>query len=69
VRGRFAAAAEANIAGLLLATVCAALIPWCWLSIYRGRLWKVRNVDRAIMGLLIVLCSAAILQWSARMWM
>ena len=38
VRGDWNAAARANPAGLLLATVCAGLIPWSLISAWSGRL-------------------------------
>ena len=41
VRGEWRSAAFANPAGLLLALNCAGLIPWCWWSASRGRMWMV----------------------------
>jgi hypothetical protein len=41
VRGQWRLALAANPAGLLLALNCTGLIPWFWLSAWRGRLWYV----------------------------
>ena len=35
-KGHWKEAARANFAGLLLAIICAALVPWCWLSASTG---------------------------------
>uniref|UniRef100_A0A7C4LMM7 DUF2752 domain-containing protein n=1 Tax=Schlesneria paludicola TaxID=360056 RepID=A0A7C4LMM7_9PLAN len=40
-RGEWSAAMRANPAGVLLALSCLGLIPWCWWSAWRGRLWAV----------------------------
>ena len=66
VRGDFAASAEANPAGLLLATVSVAFILWSLPSVVRGRLWRVSNPGWTA-GLLILCVSiAAILVWVFR---
>jgi hypothetical protein len=67
VRGRFRQAADANSAGLMLAIICALQVPWCWVSIVRGRLWKVSQPDVASLWLLGVVCGASVLQWSIRL--
>jgi len=66
VRGRFIAAARANIAGLLLAVFCLVQIPWCWVSVYRKRLWMVDHPDTTLMWFLIVLAGICLLQWLVR---
>jgi hypothetical protein len=43
VRGNWSAAARANPAGVLLAVLCTAAIPWCWTSAWRSRLWFVED--------------------------
>ena len=65
-RGRFVAAADANVAGLLLAGVCFVLIPWCWASAWNGRLWKVDRPDRTALAVLITICGVCLLQWIVR---
>ena len=67
VRGRFVEAARANVAGLLLATVCAVLIPWCLVSAWRGRLWNVDRPDMSLLWLLLVLAGVCLLQWGVRL--
>jgi len=66
-RARIIEAFQANVAGLLLAVVCAVQIPWCWLSIYRGRLWKVSRPDISLMWLLLVLYGVCALAWVTRL--
>jgi hypothetical protein len=66
-RGRFADAARANIAGLLLAVVSLVMIPWCWAGAYRGRLWGVDQPDMALLWLLLVLAGVCLLQWGTRL--
>lgn len=67
IRGRFIDAARANVAGLMLAVVCLAMIPWSWRSVWTGRLWKIDNPDTALLWLLLAICGAALLQWAVRL--
>jgi hypothetical protein len=67
VRGRFVEAARANLAGLLLAAICAVQIPWCWVSIRSGRLWRVNEPDMMVLWLLLAVCGACLVQWAARL--
>ena len=69
IRGRFVEAARANVAGLLLATVCAVGVPWCWLSVSSGRMWNVSQPGLCLIWLLVVLCVVAISQWAYRIFM
>ena len=55
MHGRFVSAARSNMAGLLLAALCALQIPWCWLSVVTGRLWKVSQPDLCLLWLVVVL--------------
>ena len=66
MRGRFVQAAHANVAGLLLAVVCAVQIPWCWKSVYSGRLWKITQPDVALLSLLLTLSGICLAQWILR---
>lgn len=68
VQGEFVQAARANFAGLVLAVVCAAQIPWCWISVRQRRLWKVSRPETGLIWLLAVLCAAGFLQWAVRLW-
>lgn len=63
VRGRMFDAAQANAAGLILATLCALQIPWCWYSLCRGRLWLIADPEKAFVVLLLVVCAACLLNW------
>lgn len=67
VRGNLVAALSANPAGVLLATISLLFIPWSWVSIARRRLWKIEKPDRAVLVLLILICSSSLLQWAVRL--
>jgi len=66
VRGHFVAAAHASLAGVVLAFVCALLIPWCFWSAYLGRCWKVSDPVAAACVMTTVLCGLAIALWLIR---
>lgn len=66
VRGQFLRSAQANVAGLLLAAVCAMQVPWCWYSVCRGRLWKVSRPDVGMVWLLTLICGVCLVQWAGR---
>ncbi len=68
VRGEFVAAARANETGLLLAIVCAVMIPWSVMSAARGRLWFVEDPLRVLAGLTIALSGIAVVLWIWRQW-
>ncbi|MFG0333255.1 MAG: DUF2752 domain-containing protein [Maioricimonas sp. JB049] len=63
VRGQWIAAVEANVAAFVLAVTCATMIPWCWYSAWRGRLWKVSDPSMALLSLLLVLAGVSAAQW------
>jgi len=63
VRGNWIDAANANWAGLFLATVCTLLIPWCWISIFQRKLWKVNSPDYFLLILLLLICGFSLLRW------
>ena len=67
VRGQFLASAQANVAGLLLGLFCAVQIPWCWISIRIGRLWKVVHPDVVVLWSLATLLLIAVFQWVIRL--
>jgi hypothetical protein len=62
-RGEFGSAWRANPAGLMLAVLCAILIPWSWLSAWQGRTLGVSRPTETAMWLFIVLSVAALLNW------
>jgi len=67
VRGQFKQAAQANTAGVLLAAICAAQIPWCWLSAYQGHLWRVRRPHVFLLCVLSVLSGVCVVQWTSKL--
>jgi len=67
VHGRFLDSARANVGGLLLAMICLVQIPWCWLSIYSGRMWRIARPEVAALWLLSVLFAVCAVQWIARL--
>lgn len=68
VRGQWAAAAQANPAGILLGVACAALIPWMWLSAWRGKLLGVDQPLHALLWLVIPLAAVSLAVWGLRFW-
>ena len=67
VRGHLVEAARANLAGVILATVCALLIPWCLISAMIGRLWLVSDPVSVGGSLMIGLSSLTVLLWVVRL--
>ena len=67
VRGQMLEAMRANLAGVVLAFVCALLIPWCLWSAYRGRLWMVSDPLPFVATLFISLSSLIMLLWAVHM--
>lgn len=68
VRGQWNAAARANPGGVLLGTICAVLIPWMWISAWRG---ETAGVDQPIEALLILLLATSAMTlsvWGMRVW-
>jgi Protein of unknown function (DUF2752) len=66
-KGRWREAVQANFAGLLLAVICAALIPWCWLSAFYGRLCWVQHPAKLAATLLVAVCGIATVEWMVRL--
>jgi len=69
VRGRFAASIRANVAGFLLACVCAMQVPWCLVSLRRGYLWGVSRPDLCLTYILGGVLALSVLQWAVRVWL
>lgn len=67
VRGQFVEAVRANAAGVVLASVCLLLIPWCLWSAFRGRLWMVSDPVPVVATLFVSLSTLIILLWAIRM--
>lgn len=68
VRGQFAPAVQANLAGFVLATTCALMIPWCLFSAMIGRTWMVSDPVTAGGGLVIGLSVLTVALWAVRIW-
>jgi Protein of unknown function (DUF2752) len=63
VRGDLAASLRANWAGTLLAVVCMLLIPWSLFCAYRGRLYFIASIERALTTMVIAFLSIVLLRW------
>ena len=66
-KGRWREAARANVAGLILSFICAALIPWCWLSAFYGRLCWVCRPAKLAATLLLLVSGVATVEWVVRL--
>lgn len=62
-RGEFASAWRANPAGLMLAVLCAMLIPWSWWSAWQSRTSGVSRPAETVMWLFITLAGVALVNW------
>jgi Protein of unknown function (DUF2752) len=67
MRGQLEGAFRANPAGLLLGLVCAALVPWCWLSVFYARTCWVQSPGLAAIVLFGSISIVAVVQWLVRM--
>lgn len=61
VRGHWIQSLRASCSGFLLALVCASQIPWCLLSLWTGRFWRVRRLDVLFPAVLLFLSGTALL--------
>lgn len=66
VRGHWIQSLQANCSGFLLALACAVQIPWCLLSLWTGRLWRVQRLDVLFLAVLLLLSGTALLEWLVR---
>ncbi|MFN0054574.1 MAG: DUF2752 domain-containing protein [Planctomycetales bacterium] len=62
-RGQFAQAIHANIGGTLLALVCAAQIPWCWLSAWRGRMVGIAHPTNSLLAVVLTVAAVSTVNW------
>ncbi|MEZ6055866.1 MAG: DUF2752 domain-containing protein [Planctomycetaceae bacterium] len=67
VRGEWVSAANANLSAFGLALACAAAIPWGLVSLFRGRLWRIRQPAITLLWIMGVLGSIALLQWGFKL--
>lgn len=68
VRGQWPSAVRANAAAFVLALVCAALIPWSWVSAASGRAIGIHNPERTVLVLVITMSCLFALQWGISVW-
>lgn len=61
--GNILPALRANAGGTLLALVCAVQIPWCWYSVYRGRMIGVSDPAQSLVWLLVATGSVCLVNW------
>ncbi len=66
VRGEIPSAARANPGGLLLALICALLVPWACISCIRGEMWKVSQPDVLLLSVIAVVAIVTMTQWGFR---
>ncbi len=62
-RGHLARALQTHVGGTILALACAAQIPWCWWSAFRGRLVGVSRPMRALGVLAAVVIGVSLVSW------
>ena len=67
VRGQLIQSARANIAGLTLACMCFAMIPWGIASLCVGRLWRIEDPHRIALWLVGTVTGLSLVQWVVRM--
>ncbi|MFO1023285.1 MAG: DUF2752 domain-containing protein [Planctomycetales bacterium] len=67
MHGEPVAALRANVAGCLLAMCGLIQIPWCWWSLYQGRLWKVRRPVEASLVVLGTAAGISLVCWTWKM--
>ena len=67
IRGQWLLAVRANVTGTLLAFLCAVQIPWCLISVWNRRLWRVSYPVRLVTVVLLVVYTVAAIYWSLRL--
>ena len=63
VRGQWLSSARANLGGLLLAMVCAVMLPWSFWSAGRGELVGVRDPDTWLAWGIGLLTGVTMVNW------
>ena len=67
VRGQIVSSARANFAGLLLAAFCLVMIPWSWISAYKGRTWKLAKPEMGLFWVLVSIFGICLINWGIRL--
>jgi hypothetical protein len=68
IRGEFVEAARANPAGILLASLCALMIPWSLISAVRGSTWLVQEPLILLTVLITLIGGIAFFSWLVAVW-
>ena len=63
MHGNFSQAVRANTGGVVLAAVCAALVPWSWWSALRGRLVGVADPGKSLLWLMLSVGGVCLVNW------
>lgn len=67
VRGAWGAALRSNLSAFGLAVTSLVVIPWSLWSAACGRTWRVESPEWLALGVIAVLCAAAIVDWIQKM--
>jgi hypothetical protein len=67
VRGRFDRSWQSNPAGVLLAPMALALVPWLIAGAIRGRPLGTRSLDAPLIGLVVATVALSLLSWTIRL--
>jgi hypothetical protein len=67
VRGRWLSAASANIGAFFLAVVLALSVPWCLVSSWLGRSWRLRDPFWTALLLMATFVGLTGLLWIGRL--
>jgi hypothetical protein len=68
IRGEFVEAGRANPAGILLASLCALMIPWSLVSAVRGSTWLVQEPLVLLTVLITLIGGIAFFSWLVAVW-
>lgn len=66
-RGRLDRSWQANPAGVLLAPMCLALVPWLIAGAVRGRPIGCRSLETPLIGLLVATVALSLVSWTIRL--
>lgn len=67
VRGRLDRSWEANPAGVFLAPMCLALVPWLIAGAARGKPIGCRSLETPLIGLVVATVALSLLSWTIRL--
>lgn len=62
-RGRVLEAAQANLAGVLIALVTLVVVPWCFVSARQGKLVGLTDPARSLLALLVPIIGLSVVNW------